>query len=358
MLNKINYSPKLDFKDVLITPQMSTIKSRYDVNLIKKISFKNSRQSWEGIPLISSNMDTVTDLNTFNALRTRKILSCFPKHFNKKWLDEENIPIELKDPNYYSLSCGIKNEDVEVMFSLVNKLRDQNIFIKFLCIDVANGYMVKLIKVCNEIRKKLPNTTIIAGNVVTKNGVKDLIVNGNVDIVKIGIGSGLLCTTRKITGIGYPQFSAVLECAEQAHSLGGHIISDGGIAYTGDISKALGAGADFVMMGSMLAGHDISPGEAIYEDGKIYKVLYGMSSYIANEKYAGGLKNYKAAEGKMVKIPLKGSLNDTINKIEGGLRSSCTYIGAKSISEMYSKSEFIVVNRQYNDSLDPYVIAE
>lgn len=358
MLNKINYAPKLDFKDVLITPRLSTISSRAEINLIKTLNFKNSKQIWEGTPIISSNMDTVTDLNTFNTLKNRKMISCFPKYLNKKWIEAEKIPDELFDVNYYSLSCGIKKDDIDTVFILINKLKDQKIFIKFLCVDVANGYMVDLIKACNQIRKKLPNTIIIAGNVVTPEGVKELIVNGNVDVVKIGIGSGLLCTTRKITGVGYPQFSAVLECAEEAHKLGGHIISDGGITHVGDIPKALCAGADFIMLGSMLAGHDISPGNSVYENGKIYKIMYGMSSVIANEKYAGGLQNYKAAEGKIVKIPLKGPLNNTINKIEGGLRSACSYIGVKSVSDMYKNSKFIVVNRQYNDALDNYTILE
>jgi GMP reductase len=303
-------------------------------------------------------MDTVTDINTFKLLKARNMISCFPKYLNKKFAEEDEIPRELADTDYYSLSCGIKKNDIDTLLLLINKLKDQNIFIKFLCLDVANGYMIDLIKVCLQMRRQLPNTTIIAGNVVTPEGVKNLIVNGNADVVKIGIGSGLLCTTRKITGIGYPQFSAVLECAETARQLGGHIISDGGVTHVGDIPKALCAGADFIMLGSMLAGHDISPGESLYENGKLYKIMYGMSSVFANEKYAGGLQNYKAAEGKIVKIPLKGPLNDTINKIEGGLRSACSYIGAKSISDMYKNSKFIVVNRQYNDSLDSYIINE
>jgi GMP reductase len=358
MMIKVNYSPKLDFKDVLIVPKKSIIKSRADVNINKNLNFKFSKQSWSGVPIISSNMDTVTDLRTFKALKSRGMISCMPKHLNKFFLESEILPSELIDVDYYSLSCGINKNDIDILLSLVNRLRDNNIFIKFICIDVANGYMINLLKTCNQIRKIMPNTTIIAGNVVTPEGVKDLIVNGNVDIIKIGIGSGLLCTTRKITGIGYPQFSAVLECAEEAHKYGAHIISDGGITYVGDISKALCAGADLVMLGSMLAGHDLSPGETIYEDGKIYKIIYGMSSYIANEKYSGGLQTYKAAEGKIVKLPFKGNIFNTINKIEGGLRSACSYIGSKSINNMYKNSNFIVVNRQYNDTLDTYSIGE
>lgn len=358
MMNKVNYTPKLDFKDVLIVPKLSTIKSRADINIKTTINFKFSKQTWTGVPIISSNMDTVTDLNTFKAFKTKEMISCMPKYLNKIFLEAEKLPTELIDVNYFALSCGINKNDVDIVLSLANKLRDNNIHLKFICIDVANGYMTNLINICNKIRQVLPNTTIIAGNVVTPKGVKELIINGNVDIVKIGIGSGLLCTTRKITGVGYPQFSAILECAEEAHKYGAHSISDGGITFVGDISKALCAGADFVMIGSMLAGHDVSPGDSIYENGQIYKIIYGMSSYIANEKYAGGLQDYKAAEGKIVKIPLKGDLFSTIKKIEGGLRSTCSYIGSKNINDMYNNSKFIVVNRQYNDSLDAYNIGE
>jgi GMP reductase len=247
---------------------------------------------------------------------------------------------------------------MNTLFGLFSKLADEGIHPKFLCIDVANGYMTDLIKTCHKIRTKFPTVTIMAGNVVTQDGVKDLIVDGTVDVVKVGIGSGSVCTTRKITGVGYPQFSAVMECAEKAHELGCHIISDGGISVPGDISKALCAGADFVMIGSMLGGHDVSPGDVIHENGKMFKLTYGMSSKVANDKYAGGLGHYKAPEGKVVKVPMKGKLTNTLQRIEGGIRSTCTYIGAEEIASMPKLSNFILVNKQYNDSLDRLVVEE
>lgn len=356
-MNKIDFSRKLDYKDVLLVPKISTLSSRSQVVFSKNISFKFSKHVWTGVPIISSNMDTVSNFDTFNVLRHKKMLTCFPKYLNEKWL-KNDIPSELKDVEYYSLSTGIKKDDINVIKSLISKLKDHGILPRFLCFDVANGYMIDLVHTCYTLRQLYPSMVFIAGNVVTPQGVKELILNGQVDLVKVGIGSGALCTTRKITGVGFPQFSAVMECGEKAHDLGGHIIADGGINMVGDISKALGAGGDFVMLGSMLAGHDISPGSVIDENGKKYKIVYGMSSFIANERYYGGLKTYKAAEGKVAKIPVKGRLIDTLSKIEGGIRSTCTYIGSSNLNEMYEKSNFIVVNNQYNSSLDTHTIME
>jgi GMP reductase len=355
--HKIDTIKKLDFSDVLVVPKKTTLSSRSNVVVTRSITFKHSKKDWHGIPIISSNMDTVTNVDTFNALRKRHMLSCFPKYFNQQWLDGD-LPVELDDVNHYMISSGIKSVDVNTLFGLIAKLADNNITPKFLCFDVANGYMIDLIKTCQQVRKKLPDVTLMAGNVVTPDGVKDLVVDGMVDIVKIGIGSGLLCTTRKITGVGYPQFSAVLECAQKAHDLGAHVVSDGGVTVVGDIAKALCAGADFVMLGSLIAGHDISPGDVIYDNGKMFKIAYGMSSSVANEKYAGGLSDYKAPEGKVVKIALRGKLDDTLQRIEGGIRSNCTYIGARDIQSMPKNSTFITVNRQYNDALDRMVIDE
>lgn len=354
---RINPIRKLDFNDVLIVPRKSGLSSRSHVKITKEIKFKHSGASWEGVPIISSNMDTVTNVDTFNVLREKRMLTCFPKLFNEKWLNG-TVPHELNDEDNYIISCGIKEQDTNTLFGLFSKLADEGIHPKFLCIDVANGYMVDLITACQKIRRKLPSVTIMAGNVVTPDGVKDLTIGGTVDVVKVGIGSGSVCTTRKITGVGYPQFSAVLECAEKAHELGCHIISDGGISVPGDVSKAFCAGADFVMIGSMLGGHDVSPGDVIEENGKMYKLTYGMSSKVANDKYAGGLGSYKAPEGKVVKVPLKGKLTNTLQRIEGGVRSTCTYIGAEEISIMPKHSNFVLVNKQYNDSLDRLVVDE
>ena len=358
-LAKVRLDHKLDFNDVLIVPQKSALTSRAHVCLSRKMSFLHSRQTWIGVPIISSNMDTITNVNTFNALKKKHYMSCFPKTLNKEWIRQRTVPRELHETDWYMLSCGIGQQDMNNVFEVFNILHhEHNVIPKFLCIDVANGYMEEVIRACQHMRYKLPNTTLVAGNVVTPEGVRELVVKGYVDIVKVGIGSGSVCTTRKVTGVGYPQLSAVLECADAAHSLGAHIISDGGITLEGDVAKAFCAGADFVMIGSMLGGHAESPGEITYENGKEYKIVYGMSSAVANNKYAGGLQWYKAPEGKVVKVPYKGQLNNTLQRVEGGLRSACTYIGAECIDEMSTKGQFIKVHRQYNSSLDAYVISE
>ena len=175
----------------------------------------------------------------------------------------------------------------------------------------------------------------------------ELIINGEVDIVKVGIGSGAVCTTRLQTGVGMPQLSAVMECSDAAHGLGGMIISDGGACFPGDVAKAYGGGADFVMLGSMFAGHEECPGEG-EEHGKKYK-LYGMSSDTAMKKYHGGVANYRSSEGKTVRIPLKGPVQDTINNICGGIRSTCTYVGASELKYLNKCTTFVRVNRQVND---------
>ena len=231
----------------------------------------------------------------------------------------------------------------------IRKLRQSNIELRFICIDVANGYMSKLIGFCRKVRELYPNTVIIAGNVVTRELVEELILNGLVDVVKVGIGSGAVCTTRLQTGVGMPQFSSVVECADAAHGLSGHIISDGGICVPGDISKAFGAGGDFVMMGSMFAGHNECLGDLIEEDGKEYKLFYGMSSDTAMNKYKGGVAKYRSSEGKTVKIPCKGNVCNTINDFLGGVRSTCTYVGARRLKDLTKCCTFMRVNRQVNN---------
>jgi GMP reductase len=231
----------------------------------------------------------------------------------------------------------------------IDSLQTANIEVKFICIDVANGYMFKLVEFCKKVRTKYPTKTIIAGNVVSREITEELIINGQVDIVKVGIGSGAVCTTRLQTGVGMPQLSAVMECADAAHGLNACIISDGGICHPGDVSKAYGGGADFVMLGSMLAGHKECPGGDLLEEGdKQYKLFYGMSSDTAMNKYHGGVANYRSSEGKSVKILYKGPVQNTINNILGGVRSTCTYIGASRIKDITKCATFVCVNRQVN----------
>ncbi len=636
---------KLDFKDVLVVPRKTTISSRSMVSLTKKFYFKTTPTTiWEGTPIISSNMDTVTNLETFRELKEHKYISCFPKHLNEEWI--ENTPFELQHTDNYMLSCGVNDEDVENLIKLVDKLKKDKIVVKFICVDVANGYMSKLLDVCMELRKRYPDKVIIAGNVVTPERVAELITKGGVNIVKCGIGcftedtkvlmangsyrninkikvgeyvingngspvkvlnvifkgtkdiirlktntwptctkvtpehrylalnihgtksikwehvsgcqqgfhnmllpkqfkwtlpnsysvslqkrsiksnyqlayfigiylrygyeqsidsltlhipihhgdvllkvmdivrnifkiktdyyrdqlldtfeitlydkqfasfirncvhsidmntyictnksfikglydslytinstltsqmtdlylwccinlkktyegevlssafgyqqvnildnkvignesgdvwdievdcpshsfianncivhnSGSVCDTRLKTGIGYPQLSTVLECAEVAKRVGGHVMSDGGIIYPGDIVKAFVAGASFVMLGSMLAGCSESPGEMILNprDNKWYKAFYGMSSKKALEKYNGGFKNYRTSEGKERHILHKGPLKNVVNDINGGLRSACSYLDCYSIEDLEHNGEFVRVTQHHN----------
>lgn len=330
---------KLDFNDVLMLPKSNEYSSRSQASLERTIHFKYSNSSWTGVPIIVSNMDTTGTIEMAETLSKHKVVTCLHKYYKP-----EEIPDSL-DRNFFAVTSGIQEADLVRLDEMVHKVDPL-----FICLDVANGYMTKFVDICRIVREKYPTKVIIAGNVCTSEGVQNLILNGKVDIVKIGIGNGSCCTTRKQTGIGMPQFSAVMECSDTAHGLGAHIISDGGIQVIGDFSKAFGAGADFVMSGSMFAGHEESGGEKIEDPNtsKIYKIFYGMSSSTAMEKYHGGVAHYRASEGKTVKLLYRGSVNNTILEIMGGIRSSMTYIGAKKIKDIGKCATFVRVNRQLN----------
>jgi|TARA_B110001469_G_C9641129_1_gene322514 GMP reductase len=345
---KIENDIKLDFSDVLFRPKRSTLSSRSEVSLERTFTFKYSNQTWSGIPIISSNMDTISSVPMFKALSKYKCLTCFHKYID---INEVISACENDncDPNYFILSTGILDKDYAHLNSNINMLKANNIEVKFICIDVANGYMFKLIDFCKKVRKDYPNVTLIAGNVVTREIVEELIMSGCIDIIKVGIGSGAVCTTRLQTGVGLPQFSAVLECSDAAHGLNGMIVSDGGICHPGDVSKAIGGGADFVMIGSMLAGHEECPGELIEKDTGKFKLFYGMSSETAMNKHHGGVAKYRSSEGKTVEVPYKGSVEDTIQNILGGMRSTCTYIGASKIKDISKCATFVRVNNQVNN---------
>ncbi|XP_006835456.1 PREDICTED: GMP reductase 2 isoform X4 [Chrysochloris asiatica] len=305
---------KLDFKDVLLRPKRSTLKSRSEVDLTRSFSFRNSKQTYTGIPIIAANMDTV---GTFEMA---KVLC---KHV--------------------AVSSGTGSSDFEQLERILEAIPQ----VKYICLDVANGYSEHFVEFVKDVRKRFTQHTIMAGNVVTGEMVEELILSG-ADIIKVGIGPGSVCTTRKKTGVGYPQLSAVMECADAAHGLKGHIISDGGCSCPGDVAKAFGAGADFVMLGGMLAGHTESGGELIERDGKKYKLFYGMSSEMAMKKYAGGVAEYRASEGKTVEVPFKGDVEYTIRDILGGIRSTCTYVGAAKLKELSRRTTFIRVTQQVN----------
>ena len=340
---RIEEEIKLDYSDVLFRPKRSTLKSRKDVDLNRKYTFKHSRLSWKGIPIIASNMDGVGEIDVAKKLSSHKLMTALTKQH-----DIDQIGTIYKKNIFFdsiALSCGTSKDSYNRLNSILKKYPK----FKFICIDVANGYSENFSNFVSEVRKKYPKKTIIAGNVVTADMTQELVLSG-ADIVKVGIGPGSVCTTRIQTGVGYPQLSAVMECADAAHGLGAHIIADGGCTCPGDVAKGFGAGADFVMLGGMLAGHKEGGGDIIDENGSKFIEFYGSSSEEANEKHYGGLANYRSSEGKKVKIQMKNSLDSTIRDILGGVRSSCTYVGASSLKQLSKCTTFVRVNNQYNDT--------
>ena len=340
---RIEEEIKLDYSDVLFRPKRSTLKSRKDVDLNRQYTFKHSGSSWKGIPIIASNMDGVGEIDVAKKLTSHKLMTALTKQH-----DINKIGTIYKKNIFFdsiALSCGTSKDSYNRLNSILKKYPK----FKFICIDVANGYSENFSNFVSEVRKKYPKKTIIAGNVVTADMTQELVLSG-ADIVKVGIGPGSVCTTRIQTGVGYPQLSAVMECADAAHGLGAHIIADGGCTCPGDVAKGFGAGADFVMLGGMLAGHKEGGGDIIEEKGSKYIEFYGSSSEEANEKHYGGLANYRSSEGKKVKIQMKNSLDSTIRDILGGVRSSCTYVGASSLKQLSKCTTFVRVNSQYNDT--------
>ena len=340
---RIETELKLGFKDVMIRPKRSTLKSRSQVSLERNFTFRNSQKKWTGVPIIAANMDTVGTFEMAEALSKQKIITAIHKHYTvEEWSQFlENQPDSIYD--YIALSTGIGKDDE----GKIQQIVDAHPKINFLCIDVANGYSEHFVEFVRKMRGSFPDKTIIAGNVVTGEMVEELILSG-ADIVKVGIGPGSVCTTRIKTGVGYPQLSAIIECADAAHGLGGHIISDGGCKIPGDVAKAFGGGADFVMLGGMFAGHDESGGEIVEENGKKFRLFYGMSSQTAMDKHSGGVAEYRASEGKTVKVSYKGAVSETVKDILGGVRSTCTYVGASTLRELSKRTTFIRVLEQEN----------
>lgn len=337
---KIETDLKLDYKDVLLRPKRSGLQSRKDVDLKREFKFPNTKKTWKGIPIVASNMDSTGTIETAKELYKSGLLTCLHKFYSP-----DEIEAIQNEPFFQNIiiSSGITTDDLKRLDLILKKTKPN-----FVCLDIANGYMQRFVEVVAKVRKDHPDIILIAGNVVTREMVEQLILSG-ADIVKVGIGPGSACTTRKKTGVGYPQLSAVIECSDAAHGLNGQIIADGGCVYPGDVVKAFGGGADFVMLGGMLAGHDESGGELIEENGKKFKAFYGMSSSTAMKKYYGKVNKYRASEGKTVKIPYRGPIKDTIQDILGGIRSACTYIGAKRLKDFSKCTTFIRVSAQTND---------
>ena len=337
---------KLDFHNVLIRPKRTTLSSRSQVNLEREFKFPNTKTTWNGVPIIAANMDTTGTFEVYQTLSKYKTITALNKHYSLEDYLAYSKSNTL-DPNYFMVSTGISTRDFERLSMILSKIE-----CKFICIDVANGYMEALVDFCKNVRKAFPDNIIVAGNVVSREMTEELIINGKVDIVKAGIGPGSACLTRMKTGVGMPQLSAIIECADAAHGVGGYVIGDGGITCPGDMTKAFGGGADFVMCGGVFSGHDENPGEVTEDDqGNKYKLFYGMSSKHAMEKHYGKMEKYRSSEGRVIKVKYKGSLNDTISDYLGGIRSCCTYINAKCIKHMPKCTTFVRVTQQLNTSL-------
>lgn len=341
-MTRIIDDPKYDFKDVLILPKRSSLSSRSEVSLEKEYTFLNSGIKYKGIPIIGANMDGVGNFEMAEKLASAGLLTALVKHYTT----EELLKFYNAHSNWAiqhtAYSMGISKDDLEKY----NKFKKTN-YVKFLCVDVANGYQQSFVDFIAKLRDNNHDRVIIAGNVVSPEITEALLFAG-ADIVKVGIGPGSACSTRIKTGVGYPQLSAILDCADAAHGLGGHIISDGGCSIPGDVVKAFAAGADFVMLGGMLAGHD--EGGQVREDfgGRRYVEFYGMSSQKAQEAHDSSLKDYRASEGRVLTIPYRGEVLNTVQDILGGIRSACTYTGSKSLKELPKRTTFVKVHQQFN----------
>ena len=340
---RIEADIKLGFKDVMIRPKRSTLSSRAQVSLERTFVFLHTGKHWTGVPIIAANMDTIGTFTMAKALAQHKLLTAIHKHYTPEdWADFiAQWPADQFD--HITVSTGISDNDS----TRLNTILGRHPQLKFICIDVANGYSEHFVEFVKRARSQHPEHVIIAGNVVTGEMVEELLLAG-ADIIKVGIGPGSVCTTRIKTGVGYPQLSAIIECADAAHGLGGQIISDGGCSSPGDVAKAFGAGADFVMLGGMLAGHDECEGELSVHNGQKTMLFYGMSSATAMDKHVGGVADYRASEGKTVHVPYRGSIDDTVKDILGGIRSACTYVGARQLKELTKRTTFVRVMEQHN----------
>ena len=368
---RIEEDIKLDYNNVLIRPKRSTLGSRKEVDLERGFKFRNSKcdtiddyRNYRGVPIMAANMDGVGTFEMADELASQKIMTCLVKTYSVEQLtiffNNKDLP-ERSDN--VAMSIGTSDDDFQKLVDVQANVGDK---LKYVCMDIANGYSDHFAARVRKVRDQFPGLIIIAGNVVTGEMTEELILSG-ADIIKVGIGPGSVCTTRIQTGVGYPQLSAVIECADAAHGLGGHIIADGGCTCPGDVAKAFAGGADFVMLGGMLAGHDEGGGEVItkiYETDEVIKTddnfyetvykekqfvqFYGMSSDAANTKHFGGLKDYRSSEGREVLVPYRGNVEATIQDLLGGIRSTCTYAGAMKLKQLSKCTTFIRCTQQFN----------
>lgn len=330
---------KLNFKDVLIVPKSSKINSRKDVVLDTKILFPASGINWTGVPIMASNMDNVGTFEMGFALQNFHMTNAVSKFYNKDaWVKSISNGLDLE---FNFITFGLQEiSEIDEIISYILQKTNKNI--KTIVFDIPNGYIEKFSKIISEARKEFPKLGIIAGNVVTSEGVR-LLMDSGADGVKVGIGSGGVCDTTETTGIGYPQLSAAIDCSLEVKKYNGFIVSDGGVKIPGDISKAFAAGSGFVMLGSLLAAHKESMAPIIRKDNKNFRELYGMSSTQAMTKHYGGVADYRTSEGKSILVEDRGPVKNTLNKILGAMRSTCTYINAKNIGEIHENSSFIIL---------------
>lgn len=337
-MTRLYTEPQLDFCDVLFQPKRTTLNSRSEANVMREYKFKYYLHTLNSCGIMASNMATTGTMDMDKVLSEYGAITCLHKHYSKKELEE----YFYTHNQYAFITTGLK-DDKESLFGLLKK----NPYIDKVCVDIANGYIPKLLDFVKELREKFPNILIMAGNVATADMTQDLILAG-ADVCKGGLGPGSACVTRLKTGVGRPQLSMILECADAAHGVGGLLCADGGCTCPGDIAKAFGAGADFVMLGGMLAGTDEAAGEMVNRNGKSFKEFYGMSSRRAQDKHFGGMKCYRTSEGREKLIPYTGPVKDVIEDILGGIRSTMTYIGAKKLKDIPKCTTFYTVNRQLN----------
>lgn len=325
---------KLDYDDVLIRPKRSTLSSRSEVDLLRTFKFPHSKATWTGIPIIAANMDGVGTISMAKVFTKNNMMVALHKHHQMDSYSKVDLGFNF-------ITTGIKTEDIDNLVAI-----SQNISLQYICIDAANGYTERFINTVKRVRELFPDCVLMAGNVATGEITEELILSG-ADIIKVGIGPGSACLTRRMTGVGFPQLSAVIECADAAHGLKGLVCADGGLKNSGDFAKAFGAGADFVMSGSIFAGHIESEMEIVNRDGVEMIPYYGSSSNKAMSIHSGK-ESYRASEGRELLLPLKGPVQETINELLGGLRSACTYVGAEKLKELSKRTTFVRVNRQLN----------
>ena len=346
---RINYDAKLNFEDVLLQPKRSTLSSRKDVDMTRNFTFRNSRKQMNFLPIFASNMDGVGTFSMAKVLQEYKMMTVITKTTNiDQWRAAAGTGLRMQSVSVCTgtnVMWDKEAQDWKTMQDVLQSFPD----IKMITVDVANAYHQNMVDFIAKVRDQYPEKVIIAGNVVTPEMTEELIING-ADVVKIGIGPGSVCTTRTMTGVGVPQFSAILDCADAANGVDGHIMADGGCVYPGDIAKAFGGGAHMVMIGGMLAGHNESEQEVV--DGK--REFYGMSSDRAREKHGKRKDGYRGNEGRLISLPYRGPVEPTLEDILGGVRSACTYIGARRLKDMPKCASFVTTNNVQNQVYERY----